>query len=191
MWPISLSPGLINSYPKVTQGIYLEMGLDAEKVESMIRRKSSIAKVSPCFDHRWAQLTTTGCLRSLEFREMDLRNDDVKEASETTCTWLPTHPSYLSWLQAESSLLWVMGKSGAGKSTLMKHALTIAEKPNNQDWIVASYFFHGRSGSLQKSALGLFRSLLHQLMQLVPRFRSAFGDEFHRKCDTQGEHPGK
>lgn len=45
----------------------------------------------------------------------------------------------------------------------MKHALEMIERDQNQCVIFASFFFHGRGSAIQKIALGLFRSLIHQI----------------------------
>lgn len=69
----------------------------------------------------------------------------------------------------------------------MKHALKTAEGTNSHDWIIASFLFHGRGAPLRKNPLGLFRSLIHQLLQRVPTFLSSFSALFQKKCATQGK----
>ncbi|KAF7511627.1 hypothetical protein GJ744_003790 [Endocarpon pusillum] len=56
--------------------------------------------------------------------------------------------------------------------------------------ITASFFFHGRGAPLQREALGLFRSLLHQILDQIPHLLSDFSSIFKKRCETEGE-PGK
>ena len=56
--------------------------------------------------------------------------------------------------------------------------------------VVVSFFFHGRGTHIQRSPLGLFRALLHQILQEIPTLLTTFTASFKRKCETQGE-PGK
>ena len=50
----------------------------------------------------------------------------------------------------------------------MKHASTYAEARCSARQHVLDFFFHARGGSLEISTDGLFRSLLHQLLEEVP-----------------------
>lgn len=75
-----------------------------------------------------------------------------------------------------------------GKSTLMKYLLeqAITESHPKNTPLIASFFFHGRGSPLQKSVLGLFRSLLHQLLDQHPESLSVFTTIFKKKCDGEG-----
>ncbi|KXS99857.1 hypothetical protein AC578_4468 [Pseudocercospora eumusae] len=57
------------------------------------------------------------------------------------------------------------------------------------DILVASFFFHRRGDSLQRTTLGLFRSLLHQILlqdrELLSEFMSV--TRFQQRCDNEGE----
>src|SRR5271163_4980097 len=46
--------------------------------------------------------------------------------------------------------------------------------------VVASFFFHGRGADMQKTPLGLFRSLLHQILDQIPEWLSAFSSIFKK-----------
>ena len=126
-------------------------------------------------------------LQSLYFQEMNWRREDISQAFHTTCMWLSEHKIYQQWLKQKHGLLWIKGKPGAGKSTLMKHALEVAEQESEGSSIIASFFFHGRGGSIQKTSFGLFRSLLHQILQQVPSLLSRFTALYHKNCETSGE----
>src|ERR1700730_14373799 len=106
---------------------------------------------------------------------MDSRKSAVGRAANDTCNWLLNHDIFQRW-HKNRGLLWIKGKPGAGKSTLMKYAFrqfkTIAEKTSTGE-ILVSFFFHGRGSELQNSLLGLFRSILHQLLEEVPHLLSS------------------
>ena len=82
--------------------------------------------------------------------------------------------------------MWIQGKPGAGKSTLMKHALEMIERDQNQCVIFASFFFHGRGSAIQKIALGLFRSLIHQIAQQILELLSDLTSSSKKKYEVQG-----
>jgi hypothetical protein len=61
-------------------------------------------------------------------------------------------------------VLWIKGNPGTGKSTLVKHTLRHCEQ-NFKDHIVAAYFFNARGDKLEKTPLGMLRSLSYQLLR--------------------------
>jgi hypothetical protein len=76
----------------------------------------------------------------------------------------------VDWLEHENRVYWMSGKAGSGKSTLMSYitseprtekALTVWAEPS--ELIMASFFFWNPGTVLQKSYLGLLRSLLYQI----------------------------
>lgn len=112
--------------------------------------------------------------------EMDDRENQIEDAYARTFKWLlPTEDQhkneqlgneFLDWIKSEiSPLYWISGKAGSGKSTLMKNLYgnsvfrTLLEewaKPASVTF--AGFFFFDRGKSmLQKSRIGLLRSLLH------------------------------
>lgn len=111
---------------------------------------------------------STACLRSLAFSEIDARLDELRP-QKNTCTWLDEHTSYNVWQSQQRGFLWIKGKPGAGKSTLMKYAFSNAvNKDAGRNCVIASFFIHGRGGLLQKTSLGLYRSILHQILPHFP-----------------------
>ncbi|PQE30879.1 ankyrin repeat-containing protein [Rutstroemia sp. NJR-2017a WRK4] len=131
------------------------------------------------------------CLQSLAYPEMGHRRHDTKRAHANTCDWITCHQSYTTWLKEGSGILWIKGKPGSGKSTLMEYLLRDFEKQaRHQKSIQLSFFLHGRGTTLQKSRLGMFRSLLHQLLLRAPATGAAFQRSFEEKLHSQGE-PGK
>jgi hypothetical protein len=121
---------------------------------------------------------------------MSYRRQETKRAHANTCGWITRHPSYTDWLMEGSGILWIKGIPGSGKSTLMKYLLGHLEKqPLYQESIQLSFFLHGRGTLLQRSRLGMFRSLLHQLLSSVPAVGAELQREFQERCRTQGK-PG-
>ena len=127
------------------------------------------------------------CLQSLHFPEMKWRRNDIVDAADGSCGWIFEHPDYLKWSKQQNGLLWIKGKPGAGKSTVLKHALEVAELARDRDATLASFFFHGRGAPIQMSVIGLFRSLLHQLLQSLPGLLAEFSTLYKRRTDTDGE----
>ena len=112
--------------------------------------------------------------------------NDISDPVDKTCEWLSKHPKYLECFNRQHGLLWIKGKPGAGKSTLVRHVLATDERTRHAI-VFASFFFHARGSVLQKSPLGLFRSLLHQILQQVPELLLRFSSIFQKKCETQGK----
>ena len=77
-------------------------------------------------------------------------------------------------------VLWIKGKPGAGKSTLMKHILRYCER-KFEDHMIVSYFFNARGEQLEKTPLGMLRSLVYQLFQGDQSICEKFLDRFHDK----------
>ena len=122
------------------------------------------------------------CLKSLYFLNMEQREYLVQSAATNTCMWLLDHKEYTTWLARPHTLLWIAGKPGAGKSTLIRYAL---QKVSCSEDAVASFFFYGRGNDLQKTSYGLFRSLLHQLLDQIPEMMSDFILSYKKKRDTK------
>ena len=122
---------------------------------------------------------------------MNLRLNDIKDEAFDTCAWLLKHNSYTTWLRQHQGLLWIKGKPGAGKSTLLKYALRkCRQQASLKKLVVASFFFHGRGADMQKTPLGLFCSLLHQILDQIPELLREFSSVFKKRCETEGK-PGE
>ena len=70
-------------------------------------------------------------------------------------------------LPSHNGVLWIKGKPGAGKSTLMKHTLFYCQE-NLKHGTIAAYFFNARGNKLEKTLMGMLRSLLYQLLERDP-----------------------
>lgn len=107
-------------------------------------------------------------MKSLEFEQMDERLATIATAQVDTCRWLFQGKEYQVWrsqdaMASNHGFLWLKGKPGAGKSTLMKSALRYGEREHKD--LVISFFFNDRGMGLQKSAQGMCRSMLYQLLK--------------------------
>ena len=97
-------------------------------------------------------------------------------AHEDTCKWLLDDSSFLNWLAndtfpAHHGFFWIKGKPAAGKSTIVKFALNSLKKRYPRA-IILSFFFHARGGDLEKTSVGMYRSILYQLLTRLPHLQS-------------------
>ncbi|KFZ03761.1 hypothetical protein V502_10684 [Pseudogymnoascus sp. VKM F-4520 (FW-2644)] len=85
-----------------------------------------------------------------------------------------------------NGILWLKGKPGSGKSTIMKHAIERAHRRQPCICtIVLSFYFNARGSPMDRSPLGLFRSLLHQLLWQARPFPDGFLSTFREKVSTR------
>ncbi|KAL6249525.1 hypothetical protein RBB50_003378 [Rhinocladiella similis] len=129
-------------------------------------------------------------LNSLIFNRIDFRVNNVKRELLSTCQWLFRHPHFQTWNDTgysaqHSGFLWIKGKPGCGKSTLMKALFEWARKQKSKDRVrqtIVPYFFNARaSASLEKSSLGLYRTVVHRLLSSYPNLRALFAEKFSFK----------
>ena len=125
-------------------------------------------------------------VRSLQFKAMSIRHSKITDAYHKTFKWVfgdhrlpPSDPrskiGLRTWLESGSGIFWVSGKAGSGKSTLMKwlydepHTIMSLETWAGQSELSsASFYFWNAGTDMQKSQLGLLRSLLHELLTHNP-----------------------
>jgi hypothetical protein len=124
-------------------------------------------------------------LDSLSFQQIDARLLNIKKAHDRTCNWLFEQLEYKQWLDRDLTdshhgFLWIKGKPGAGKSTMMKHAL-LKTRRLLASAVIISFFFNARGDILEKSTLGMYRSLLLQLLTAIPSLQDDFVRMFSRK----------
>lgn len=128
---------------------------------------------------------------SLRFDQIDDRRTDIKRTHVETCEWFLRSRCYLDWIDVDkldqhAGLFWIKGKPGAGKSALMKFAVAQVEKVMDEQ-VVLSFFFHARGIELQKSTIGMYRSLLWQLLAKLPYLRSCFDSAGLVKYDIKDD----
>jgi ankyrin repeat protein len=107
----------------------------------------------------------------LYFDKIDERLTGLTAAQQGTCRWFLTKPEYIYWQDISqhadhSGFLWIKGNPGTGKSTLIKFLFEKATSNTNGDpsQVTLSFFFLARGTIEEKSTTGLYRSLLHQLL---------------------------
>ncbi|PMB65157.1 Kinase D-interacting substrate [Beauveria bassiana] len=128
------------------------------------------------------------CQAALYFTQ---RKPPSRESDDNTGKWLFTHEEYKRWHSCPGGLLWVKGIAGSGKSTLLRQtlkrikALPSAGKPP----LVLDFFFDRQGCALQKSPVGLFRSLLHQILTRVPHVLAAFVNDFQQRSAAEKQPP--
>jgi hypothetical protein len=115
------------------------------------------------FDHR------TMILEALRFDALETRRKTVQVALAKTCKWILNHPACAKWMDLEHKFFWIKGKPGAGKSVLIKYLdQQVTRRVKKSRAISVYFYFNARGTQLEKSFLGLYRSLLVQLVDLVP-----------------------
>jgi len=124
---------------------------------------------------------------SLAFERWEDRISNVGKPSPHTCGWLFEHQNFKAWidptrLDEHHGFLWIKGHPGCGKSTIMKHAIEWVGKRWAKDWTAIAYFFNARATEdLEKSSLGLYRSLALQLLDAFPTLHQLFLKAFATK----------
>ncbi|KAI1372737.1 hypothetical protein F4677DRAFT_462863 [Hypoxylon crocopeplum] len=122
-------------------------------------------------------------LASLDYKPRPERRENIADAHARTFSWVFETPdqeatsnqSLLKWLRESDGVFWVSGKPGSGKSTFMKFLVNHSKTRDAlQLWaapgklVTASHFFWSQGVSLQKSAKGLFQSLLYDIFRQCP-----------------------
>lgn len=129
----------------------------------------------------------TDCLQSLSFREQDWREQDQEiTAHKNTCAWLREHESYRTWIAQDSGLLWILGLPGAGKSTVMKYAVRQHRDQRRKADVTAAFFAHARGMELQRSPVGLYRSILNQILPSFPTHLGKLARMHGERTHTRG-----
>lgn len=114
--------------------------------------------------------TKQSLVDQLYFAKIDERLINLTTAQGKTCRWFLAKPEYKAWSEVttqsdDGGFLWIKGNPGTGKSTLMKLLFEEAKLRTKDDpsQIMLSFFFLARGTIEEKSTIGLYRSLLHQL----------------------------
>lgn len=128
------------------------------------------------------------CFSSLKYNSLYTRRDKLEEerAHKGTCDWLFESSQFQMWqnrhnLEKHNGVLWIKGKPGTGKSTLMMHNVTYCER-NFKDHIICAHFFSARGDSDEKGPLGLWRSLVYQMLEKEPLLYDRLVPVFRKKA---------
>ena len=121
--------------------------------------------------------------KGLAFDHIDGHQSSVKKNHSRTCTWILSHEEYLRWLDEEYvddhlGFFWIKGKPGVGKSTLMNFLVKHSHKDESS--ITVSFFFNARGDHLERSTVGMYRSVLYQLLGAVPELLTIFDSRPHK-----------
>ncbi|KAM7213561.1 hypothetical protein V8F06_011058 [Rhypophila decipiens] len=145
-------------------------------------------------------------IQSLRYPGMDSRRQDIDRPAEGTCHWLFEHQLYQGWLHGTNrengqGLLRLRGKPGTGKSILMKdvelgshlHQYTGNGLPTKEafrrtlqaeaesDCLAAAFFFDACGDPLDHDPVGMYRSLLYQLLPKIFHSRHTSGSSMRKK----------
>ncbi|CAJ2511216.1 Uu.00g068410.m01.CDS01 [Anthostomella pinea] len=121
-------------------------------------------------------------LESLVFQQMKTRRDNIDDAHDETLRWIydESRTTFLKWLEEGTGIYWVNGLPGSGKSTMMKFASSqpqtraaLGKWSCHRQLLTASYFFWTAGTDMQKSQLGLFQTLLFNILRSDPAISDA------------------
>ncbi|KAJ5413837.1 hypothetical protein N7509_000464 [Penicillium cosmopolitanum] len=127
-------------------------------------------------------------LRSLAFPQMLDRRDNIEPCPTNTCQWILELDKYQSWRNQSCSLLWVKGKPGAGISTLMTflHDKLKESQDGIHGIVRLDFFFTARGTEMQRTPLGMLRSLLNQIFVRDVTIRPQVRDIYEQRCRQFG-----
>jgi hypothetical protein len=129
-------------------------------------------------DQAWNRSRIETILKGLRFEHIRERESRVETAHRATFQWVFDQNSPVNlgaWLRTGNGTYWIEGKAGSGKSTMMKYLLQHEETSRSlQQWasdkelFIGSHFFWTMGTNLQKSQIGLLRTMLFQLLKSHP-----------------------
>ncbi|KAM0794722.1 hypothetical protein BDR22DRAFT_789812, partial [Usnea florida] len=111
------------------------------------------------------------------------RQESIAEAHSQTFQWIfdasgeKVRPwsNFVEWLESGHGIYWINGKAGSGKSTLMNYISQDNRVTNLlHSWsgpkqiIIPTFFFWNAGSPMQKTTIGLLRSLLYQILDKRP-----------------------
>lgn len=87
-----------------------------------------------------------------------------------SCTWISNHPTFIAWQKANINTVWITGNSGVGKTKIMQHLVERAQAvaKTHTGLAILYFFFNCRGDPLEKSLLGCYHALLHQILAREP-----------------------
>lgn len=117
-------------------------------------------------------------MQGLHFEELESRRQTIEDAQDNTCEWLFERHEFIHWIEngvsgPSSKFLWLKGKPATGKSTMMKLAYERIKQRFPAKAIIV-FFFNARGEAAEHSTIGMYRSLLYQLLSQIPRLRTIF-----------------
>lgn len=145
--------------------------------ESAKTRQDLIAQFDRSESHRLYQEIK----ESLFYPDITSREDQIVEnfdGIENSYDWVfdesqkkQPWSDFSEWLRSGKAVYWINGKAGSGKSTLMKYICDHSRKNELlKQWsasrrlLTATFFFWNAGTSLQKTIIGLLRSIIYQIL---------------------------
>ncbi|KAJ5659608.1 hypothetical protein N7507_006059 [Penicillium longicatenatum] len=117
------------------------------------------------------------------------RRENIEPCHTNTCQWILDSEKYQSWKRESRGLLWIKGKPGAGKSTLMAFLHGKLESlQNGSQGIQLDFFFTARGTEMQRTPLGMIRSLLNQVFDRDATVRPQIREAYEQRCRQFGYH---
>ncbi|CAD6581375.1 MAG: hypothetical protein TREMPRED_002993 [Tremellales sp. Tagirdzhanova-0007] len=134
-----------------------------------------------------AAILREAILDSLAISAVNNREDQIVESYVKTFEWIfdPSKHDFADWLTSSPRddeapgmhpIYWISGSPGSGKSTLMRHihrsedTTRLLRRWSPGRGITTASFFFWESGTImQRSRVGLLRSLLHQILVEHPK----------------------
>ena len=126
---------------------------------------------------------------------MEVRKYTIDPALPNTSLWLFEIPGVINWLKPlegrdfkpSDVCLWIKGIPGSGKSVLMKEMLRRIQSTSSAMNTTVAFFFNKRSNvMLERSILGLLRSLIHQLLHQNQYLRKKVLPHYQSKRESFG-----
>lgn len=131
-------------------------------------------------------------LSALEFEGMDQRHENIPVAHANIFSWIfrsdapGSWDSFVQWLEDGEEIYWINGKAASGKLTLMRYIFENEQlRTHLSTWrgdfslATAKFYFWATGSETQKSQIGLFRSILYQILSKQPKLISeSFPDLF-------------
>ena len=150
----------------------LTIDLIEEDVEPSLKRRKIDLHNKATHQSLTSPLSRDLLLDCLRFDQIDDRFTNIKPSLTRTCRWLLESKEYLGWrcldkLPEHCGFFWIKGKPGCGKSTLTKFAF-MEMKKSMRSTPLLSFFFNARGFHLENSTIGMYRSLLVQLLKMCP-----------------------
>lgn len=126
---------------------------------------------------------TQRVLDSLKYDGMEDREHQIEDSKDITYVWIFTHEAknlpevqnLVNFLNTGSGLFWISGEAASGKSTFMKSLARpqrtgsdLWQWNGNSEFIVVRHFCFVAGLEMQKTQLGLLRTLLFYLLKAEP-----------------------
>ncbi|TAQ87101.1 hypothetical protein B7494_g4578 [Chlorociboria aeruginascens] len=140
-------------------------------------------------------------MRWLNFRQMSWRYEEIPLAFIQTFQWIFQRARDDLWDDFTAHLTqkdvtlpyWINGKAGSGKSTLMKFIVddprtmeALRKWAGGEQLLVVKFFFWNLGTLLQKSNVGMLRSLIHSVLEKYPELIPVVFPDLYQNWEDSG-----